>query len=77
MSVIIARLASEDDGTDATWELRRDDDLVGTARTQRRPRGHALDALDVTLDDAPAALAAMGVALRARSGGAGGRRTHR
>ena len=66
MSDIVARLASEDEGTDATWELRRGEDLVGTARTVRRPRGHALAALDVTLDDAPAGLAAMGVALRAR-----------
>jgi ribosomal protein S18 acetylase RimI-like enzyme len=64
MSDIVAHLREQDDDGAGLWDLRRDDALVGTARTRRRRRGQALAGLDVPIDDASAALSAVGAALR-------------
>ena len=61
----VVHLRDEDDGA-STWEVRRDGEAVGTARTQLRRGGQLLTALDVPANEAPAAFAAVGSALRER-----------
>jgi ribosomal protein S18 acetylase RimI-like enzyme len=63
---VVALLRHEDEEGTATWEVRRADHAVGTARTQPRRGGQLLAALDVPAGEAPAAFAAVGTALRAR-----------
>lgn len=66
MSEVVAVLGDEDDDGAATWEVRRDGAIVGTARTQHRRSGQLLTALDVPVEEAPAAFGAVRAALRDR-----------
>ena len=65
MSEVVAQPRDEDEAA-STWEVRRDGDAVGTARTQQRRGGQLLAVLDVPVEEASAAFTAVGAALRDR-----------
>ena len=58
MSEVVAILGGRGRRGDRTWEVRRDGAAIGTARTQPRRGGQLLTALDVPVEEAPAAFAA-------------------
>ncbi len=66
MIEVVAIPGDEGDDGAATWELRRGGAAIGTARTQPRRSGQLLTALDVPVEEAPAAFAAVRAALRDR-----------
>jgi len=66
VSEVVAILGGEGDEGDATWDVRRDAAAIGTARTQPRRGDQLMTVLDVPVEEAPDAFAAVRAALRDR-----------